>query len=89
VQCTNDACALTLNLTKGDALIAAPKTQRIGCPRGAEYIMTQPDRTLADIETEARHMQAQAVASMFAALAARLRAAFASAPMNTGTGRSV
>jgi hypothetical protein len=51
--------------------------------------MTQPDRTLADIETEARHMQAQAVASMFAALAARLRAAFASAPMNTGTGRSV
>lgn len=51
-------------------------------------MMTKSDRTLLDIETEARHMQAEVVASMFAALAARLRAVFTSAPMNTGTGRT-
>jgi hypothetical protein len=44
--------------------------------------------TLADIEIEARHLQAQAAAAMFRSLVHRIRAMFAGAPVNTGTGRT-
>lgn len=43
--------------------------------------------SLPEIEAEARRLQAEAVAAMFSAIATRVRAIFAGAPMNTGTGR--
>lgn len=49
---------------------------------------TEPKATLADIEEEARRLQAQAVASMFRAFAARMRAVFSGASINAGTGRT-
>ena len=59
-------------------------------PPGAGCMMnqTEPMATLADIEAEARHLQAQAFASMCSAVANRVRALFVSAPMNTETGRT-